>query len=76
MAGKRNEGLVEPYIKPERGVDSNSQSPQACRGSAQDFSKFGNRSVRDGITWREDPSVGDAFDNASPLSIEDINPAK
>jgi hypothetical protein len=58
------------------GRPSLSQSPQARRGSAQDYSKFGDRTVNDGITWKEDPSVGDAFDNASPLRIEDKNPKK
>jgi hypothetical protein len=77
MAGKRNEGLVDTRDFPvERGRDSGSQSPQARRGSAQDYSKFGDRTVNDGITWKEDPSVGDAFDNASPLRIEDENPKK
>jgi hypothetical protein len=76
MSAKRNQGLVEPYISPARGGYSDSQSPQARRGSAQDFSRFGDRTVHDGITWKEDPSVGEAFDNASPLSIEKTNPAK
>ena len=60
----------------KEGRSSPSQSPQAQRGSAQDFSKFGDREVRDGITWKEDPATGAAFKNATDLSIEDINPAK
>jgi hypothetical protein len=76
MAGKRKEGLVEPYITPEKG-DSGSQSPQARRGSAQDFEKFGDRTVTDGISWKEDATgSAAAYKRASDLSIEDQNPAK
>jgi hypothetical protein len=75
MPGKKNEGLVDTSDFPlERGRDSGSQSPQARRSSAQDFSKFGDRTVRDGITWK---SVDDSgWSNKSRMHIEDENPKK
>jgi hypothetical protein len=81
MAGKRNEGLVKPYIAPERGVYSDSQSPQSRRGSAQDHEQFGgDRTVSDGITWKT-PADGDfhddsGFRHSDSLHIEDENPTK
>jgi hypothetical protein len=70
------EHLVEEFATNplKEGRSSPSQSPQAQRGSAQDFTRFGDRDVRDGITWKEDASVSDAFDNATLLNIEDTNP--
>jgi hypothetical protein len=69
------ERLVEEFATDplKEGRSSPSQSPQAQRGSAQDFSKFGDRNVRDGINWKE---TGDAsgWKYRSSLHIEDENP--
>jgi hypothetical protein len=73
------EHLVEEFATDplKEGRSSASQSPQAQRGSAQDFSKFGDREVRDGITWKEDAAAsGPAWERATPLNIEKTNPKK
>jgi hypothetical protein len=75
MAGKRNEGLVDTSDFPlERGRDSGSQSPQARRGSAQDFEKFGDRETRMNIANLDDTNNAHVWDRATSLSIEDENP--
>jgi hypothetical protein len=76
MAGKRNEGLHDDYIRAPRGGYPDSQSPQAHRGSAQDFEQFGDRTVSmsDRVPGKTDDANPHAWDNVSSLHIEDENP--
>jgi hypothetical protein len=59
------------------GRDSGSQSPQARRGSAQDFGKFrGDRKTNMNIANLDDTDNAHAWDRATPLNIEKTNPKK
>jgi hypothetical protein len=78
MSKRSVDPLVETRDSPpvSRAGYSDSQSPQAHRGSAQDFERLSKGEVQDGLhlNQRVEPGNEHAWENTSSLHIEDENP--
>jgi hypothetical protein len=70
----KSDRVIEDYYTPPRGAPSDSQSPQAHRGSSQDHEQFSKGDVPGwAAPGKTDAANKGAWDNASPLEIEDVN---
>ena|SRR5204863_5024967 len=72
----KSDPFIEEYAPVPRGGYSDSQSPQAHRGTAQDYEQFSKGDVEDGldVDQRVAPENAGASKVESKLAIDSINP--